>query len=66
MKILDEQMKETTKEKKCTHSQTSRLENPAGVVEKLKENQLHHKNKIFLFLTVLLLFAQRKAHIWYK
>jgi hypothetical protein len=41
------------REKKNTYSQTSRLENP----EKL---QLHQKHEKFLFLTVLLLFAQRK------
>jgi hypothetical protein len=41
------------KERKNTYSQTSRLENP-------KELQLHQNHEKFLFLTVLLLFAQRK------
>jgi hypothetical protein len=36
---------------KNTYSQTSRLEN-------LEELQLHHDHEKFLFLTVLLLFAQ--------
>jgi hypothetical protein len=43
------------KEKKNTNSQTSWLENP-------EELQLHHNHEKFLFLTVLLLFAQRKMH----
>jgi hypothetical protein len=43
---------------KNTHSQTSRLENPEGL-------QLHHNHEKILFLTVLLLFAQRKMHYWW-
>jgi hypothetical protein len=39
------------KERKNTYSQTSRLENP-------EELQLHHNHEKFLFLTVLLLFAE--------
>jgi hypothetical protein len=42
---------------KNTYSQTSRLENP-------EELQLHHNHEKFLFLTVLLLFAQCKMHYW--
>jgi hypothetical protein len=41
-------------EKKHTHSQTSRLENP-------KELQLHHNHEKFLFLTVMLLFSLHNA-----
>jgi hypothetical protein len=43
------------KERKHIYSQTSRLENP-------EELQLHHNHAPFLFLNVLLLFAQRKIH----
>jgi hypothetical protein len=39
------------RERKNTHSQTSQLETP-------EELQLHHNHEEFLFLTVLLLFAQ--------
>jgi hypothetical protein len=42
------------KREKNTYSQTSRLENP-------EELQLHHNHEKFLFLTVLLLFAQCKC-----
>jgi hypothetical protein len=42
---------------KNTYSQTSRLETP-------EEFQLHHNHKKFLFLAVLLLFAQCKMHYW--
>jgi hypothetical protein len=41
---------------KNTYSQTSRLETP-------EELQLHHNRENFFFLTVLLLFAQRKCII---
>jgi hypothetical protein len=51
----DEQTKGTKREKKNTNSQTSRLENP-------EELQLHHNHENFLFLAVLLLFAQCKMH----
>jgi hypothetical protein len=47
----DEQENEQKESEKNTYSQTSRLENP-------EELQLHHKHEKFLFLTVLLLFAQ--------
>jgi hypothetical protein len=57
MEITDEQTKQSKKERENLNSQTSRLENP----EKL---QLHHKHETFLFLTVLLLFAQCKLHYW--
>jgi hypothetical protein len=40
-----------------TYSQTSRLENP-------EELQQHHNYEIFLFLTVLFLFAQFKMLYW--
>jgi hypothetical protein len=43
--------------RKNTYSQTSRLETP-------EELQLHHNHEKFLFLTVLLLFAQCKMHNW--
>jgi hypothetical protein len=43
---------------KNTYSQTSRLENP-------EELQLHQNHENFLFLTVLLLFAQCKMHYWW-
>jgi hypothetical protein len=49
----DEQTKCTKREKENAYSQTSRLENP-------EELQLHQNHKKFLFLTVLLLFAQCK------
>jgi hypothetical protein len=42
---------------KITYSQTSRLETP-------EELQLDHNHKKFLFLTVLLLFAQCKMRYW--
>jgi hypothetical protein len=45
------------KERKDTYSQASRLETP-------EELQLHHNHEKFLFLTVLLLFAQCKMHYW--
>jgi hypothetical protein len=45
------------KEKKYTYSQISRLETP-------EELQLHHNHEKFLFLTVLLLFAQYKMNYW--
>jgi hypothetical protein len=45
------------KRKKNTYSQTSRLETPEGL-------QLHHDDEKFLFLTVLLLFAQCKMNYW--
>jgi hypothetical protein len=40
-----------------TYSQTSRLENP-------EELQQQHNHEKFLFLTVLLLFAQCKMDYW--
>jgi hypothetical protein len=46
------------REKKYTHSQTSRLENP-------EELQVHHHHEKFLFLSVLLLFAQCKMNYWW-
>jgi hypothetical protein len=42
---------EQEEREKNKYSQTSRLENP-------EELQLHHNREKFLFLTVLLLFAQ--------
>jgi hypothetical protein len=45
------------KERKNTYSQTSRLANP-------EELQLHHNHEKFLFLNMLLLFAQFKTHYW--
>jgi hypothetical protein len=59
MEILDEKTKWTKREKrKNTYSQTSRLDHP-------EELQLHHNHEKFLFLTVLLLFAQCKMHyLW--
>jgi hypothetical protein len=45
------------RERENTYSQTSQLENP-------EEFQLHHNHEKFLFLTVLLLFAQCKMHYW--
>jgi hypothetical protein len=47
----------TCLKKQKTYSQTSRLENP-------EELQLHHSHEKFLFLTVLLLFAQCKMNYW--
>jgi hypothetical protein len=55
METLYEQVKRTKREKN-TYSQTSQLENP-------EELQLHHNHEKFLFLTVLLLFAQCKCII---
>jgi hypothetical protein len=51
------QNEQREREKKNTYSQTSRLENP-------EELQLHQNHEKFLFLTVLLLFAQFKMHYW--
>jgi hypothetical protein len=48
---------EQKERKKRINIVTSRLETP----EKL---QLHHNHEKFLFLTVLLLFAQCKMHYW--
>jgi hypothetical protein len=48
---------EQRERKKNTNSQTSRLENP-------EELQLHQNHEKFLFLTVLLLFAQCKMNYW--
>jgi hypothetical protein len=45
------------KERKNTYSQTSRLANP-------EELQLHQNHEKFLFLNMLLLFAQFKTHYW--
>jgi hypothetical protein len=45
------------RERENTYSQTSRLGNP-------EELQLHQNHEKFLFLTVLLLFAQSKIHHW--
>jgi hypothetical protein len=53
----DEQAKCIERDRKNTCSQTSRLENP-------EELQLHKNHEKFLFLTVLLLFAQCKMHYW--
>jgi hypothetical protein len=50
-KIQISKQNEQKEREKNTHSQTSRLENP----EQLQQHQNHEK---FLFLTVLLLFAQ--------
>jgi hypothetical protein len=47
----DEQIKLKERERKNTYSQTSRFETP-------EELQLHHNHEKFLFLTVLLFFAQ--------
>jgi hypothetical protein len=44
-------------EQRGTPLLTSRLENP-------EELQLHHNHENFLFLTVLLLFAQCKMQNW--
>jgi hypothetical protein len=54
----DEQTKWTERERKNTHSQTSRLENP-------EELQLHHNHEKVLFSTLLLLSAQCKVHYWW-
>jgi hypothetical protein len=48
---------EQKEREKNAYSQTSRLETP-------EELQLHHNHEKFLFLTVLLLFAQCKMHYW--
>jgi hypothetical protein len=53
--LIDEEMNREREEKK--YSQTSRLETP-------EELQLHHNHEKFLFLTVLLLFAQCKMKYW--
>jgi hypothetical protein len=47
----------TERERKNKYSKTSRLETP-------EELQLHHNYEKFLFLTVLLLFAQCKMYCW--
>jgi hypothetical protein len=47
----DEKTKGTERKRKNKYSQTSRLEDPEKI-------QLHHNHENFLFLTVLLLFAQ--------
>jgi hypothetical protein len=52
-----ERERERERERKNTYSQTSRLETP-------EELQLHQNHEKFLFLTVLLLFAQCKMHYW--
>jgi hypothetical protein len=49
--------KKREREKKNTYSQTSRLENT-------EELQLNHNHEKILFLTVLLLFAQRNMNYW--
>jgi hypothetical protein len=54
---MSKQNERKEREKKNTYSQTSLLENP-------EELQLHHNHEKFLFLTVLLLFAQCKMHYW--
>jgi hypothetical protein len=46
------------KSEKNIYSQTSRLENP-------EELQLHHNYVNFMFLTVLLPFAQFTMHYWW-
>jgi hypothetical protein len=48
---------EQKEREKNTYSQTSRLETP-------EELQLHQHHEKFLFVTVLLLFAQCKMHYW--
>jgi hypothetical protein len=48
---------EQKERKKYIYCQTSRLETP-------DELQLHHNHEKFLFLNVLLLFAQFKMHNW--
>jgi hypothetical protein len=48
---------EQKESEKNTFSQTSRLETP-------EELLLHHNHEKFLFLTVLLLFAQCKMYYW--
>jgi hypothetical protein len=48
---------EQREREKNTYSQTSRIENP-------EELQLHHNHEKFLFLTLLLLFAQCKINYW--
>jgi hypothetical protein len=55
--LINRLNKMNKKREKNTHSQTSRLENPKGL-------QLHHNHEKFLFLTVLLLFAQYKMYYW--
>jgi hypothetical protein len=57
MSRQDEQREREREKKKNTYSQTSRLETP-------EELQLHQNHEKFLFLTVLLLFAQCKMHYW--
>jgi hypothetical protein len=46
------------KERKHSHSQTCRMKNS-------EELQLNHDHEKFLFLNVLLLFAQFKMHYWW-
>jgi hypothetical protein len=53
----DKQTKMNKKREEKKYSHTSRLEN-------LEELQLHHYHEKFLFLTVLLLFAQCKLNYW--
>jgi hypothetical protein len=47
--------KKKRKREKKSYRQTNRLENP---------EELHHNHEQFLFLKVLLLFAQFKTHYW--
>jgi hypothetical protein len=54
---MSKQNEQKERERENTHSQISRLEIP-------EELQLHHNHEKLLFLTVLLLFAQRKMHYW--
>jgi hypothetical protein len=56
-KTSTENSDEQTKIEKNKYSQIGRLENP-------EELQLHHDQEKFLFLTVLLLFAQCEMHDW--
>jgi hypothetical protein len=55
--IPDEKHKKQKERKKKRCSQTSRLDNQF-------ELQLHYNHEKFLFLTLLLLFAQCKMHYW--
>jgi hypothetical protein len=54
----DEKTKWIERQRKNTNSQTNRLVNP-------EELQLHHNHGKFLFLTVLLLFAQCNLYYWW-
>jgi hypothetical protein len=54
---MSKQNEQKERKENYIHSQTSRLED-------LDVLQLHHNRKKFLFLNVLLLFAQSKMRYW--